>query len=276
MTGYRNTETNIMIRKLKDYPHKIKPRGIYLLPNLFTAAGLFAGFYAIVAAFKNQFDTAAIAIFIAMLMDGLDGRIARLTRTQSAFGLEFDSLADLVSFGVAPALVIYSWSLFHFNKLGWLAAFLFTACGALRLARFNTQVDNTDKRYFQGLPIPAAAAVLASLVWQWSDASLHSFGFNLLTLITTVLTAFLMISHIRFHSFKQLQFRNKVPFIGIFIVIIVLIFVALSPSFAFFIIFWGYAISGPILTLHSLSKKHRLRRFAKKRRALREEAKKTD
>ena len=144
---------------------KQQSRGIYLLPNLFTTAGLFAGFYAIVAAIRGDFESAAIAIFIAMVMDGLDGRIARMTNTQSDFGAEYDSLADMASFCLAPALVIYQWSLLDMGKFGWMVAFIYAACGALRLARFNTQVGNEDKRYFQGLPSPAAAACIAGWVW---------------------------------------------------------------------------------------------------------------
>jgi CDP-diacylglycerol---serine O-phosphatidyltransferase len=148
-------------------------RGIYLLPNLLTTAGLFAGFYAIVAAMNDRFEAAAIAIFVAMLMDGVDGRIARLTNTQSAFGAEYDSLADMVSFGLAPALVVYEWTLHNLGKIGWLVAFLYSACAALRLARFNTQVgSSTDKSYFQGLASPSAAACLAGFVWLATDAEI--------------------------------------------------------------------------------------------------------
>src|SRR5580698_8220938 len=144
---------------------KTQSRGIYLLPNLFTTAALFAGFYAVMAAMKGYFDSAAIAIFVAMILDSLDGRVARMTNTQTAFGAQYDSLSDMVAFGVAPALIVYSWSLFSLGKLGWLIAFLYTAGTALRLARFNTQSHDTDKRYFQGLPSPAAAGVIAGLVW---------------------------------------------------------------------------------------------------------------
>ncbi|MAZ39862.1 MAG: CDP-diacylglycerol--serine O-phosphatidyltransferase [Legionellales bacterium] len=244
---------------------KAKARGIYLLPNLFTAAGLFAGFYSIVAALKGYFDTAAHAIFIAMVMDALDGRVARLTNTQTAFGSEFDSLADIVSFGVAPALVVYSWSLSSLGKIGWLGAFLFAACGAMRLARFNTQVS-ADKNYFQGLPIPGAAAVLASFVWLWYDYTAQGLWFQVLMLIITAVLALMMVSNIRFHSFKNINFKNKVPFIGILIVVLGLICIALNPPAMLFIVFAGYAISGPIFTLTILSKKRRLRKLARKRR----------
>src|SRR3990167_9105499 len=156
----------------QDQMSGISQRGIYLLPNLFTTAALFAGFYAIVAAMKGFYETAAIAIFIGIIADGLDGRVARLTSTQTAFGAQYDSLSDMASFGIAPALVMYSWSLIYLGKLGWLAAFIYAASTALRLARFNTQVIE-DKRYFQGLPSPSAAGVLASLVWMGSTYELQ-------------------------------------------------------------------------------------------------------
>ena len=187
-------------------------RGIYLLPNLFTIAGLFAGFYAIVTAMEGYFNYAAIAIFVAMIMDFFDGRVARLTNTQSAFGAELDSLSDMVSFGVAPALVIYSWSLEGLGKLGWLAAFIFTAAGALRLARFNTQVSIADKRYFQGLPIPAAAGVLASMVWLCVDSEILGDGVSMITAVLAILIAILMVSNVRYYSFKEIDLKGRVPF----------------------------------------------------------------
>src|SRR5689334_3768014 len=144
-------------------------RGIYWLPNLFTTASLFSGFYAIVQAMNGRFETAAIAIFVSMVLDGLDGRIARLTHTQSEFGAQYDSLSDMVSFGAAPALVMYVWALKDLGKLGWIAAFVYCAGAALRLARFNTNIDVIDKRYFQGLPSPMAAALLAVLLWVFDD-----------------------------------------------------------------------------------------------------------
>lgn len=246
---------------------KTKARGIYLLPNLLTTIGLFAGFYSIVAALKGYFDLAAHAIFVAVIMDALDGRVARMTNTQSAFGAEYDSLSDIVSFGVAPALVVYSWSLTSLGKIGWLGAFLYAACGALRLARFNTQVKSADKRYFQGLPITGAAPVLASLVWLWYDYTTQALWFEILVLLVTVTLALLMVSNIRFNSFKQLNFRDKIPFIGILVFIALFICIALNPPAVLFIIFGLYALSGPVLTLTALSKKRRLRRLAMKRRA---------
>ena len=195
-------------------------RGIYLLPNLFTTAGLFAGFYGIVSAMNSQFESAAIAIFIAMVMDGMDGRIARLTNTQSDFGVEYDSLSDMISFGLAPSLIMYQWVLSGMGKLGWLAAFVYTASTALRLARFNTQAASEDKRFFQGLPSPAAAALLAGMIWlgetqEYVDiANLTIFAF-----LVTIIAGILMVSNIRFHSLKQIDFKGRVPFVRILLLV---------------------------------------------------------
>lgn len=234
-------------------------RGIYLLPNLFTTAGLFAGFYAIVAAMKGYFDTAAIAIFIAMVMDAFDGRVARLTNTQSAFGAEFDSLSDMVSFGVAPALVVYSWSLEGLGKLGWLAAFVFAAAGALRLARFNTQVSTLDKRYFQGLPIPAAAGIIASMVWLGVEYAIPGTSVIVLAAVITVLVAILMVSNIRYHSFKQVDLKGRVPFVAILLVVVAFVGISVDPPKVLFLIFFCYGLSGPIFTLWTLRKTRLLR-----------------
>ena len=235
-------------------------RGIYLLPNLFTTAGLFAGFYAIVAAMKGVYDLAAIAIFVAMIMDALDGRVARLTNTQSAFGAEYDSLADMVAFGIAPALVVFSWSLASLGKLGWLAAFIYAAAGALRLARFNTQIGKADKRYFQGLPIPAAAGVIASMVWLANEYTISGNNFSIFVALITILTGLLMVSNVRYHSFKQVDLRGKVPFVAILVVVLVFVGISLDPPKILFLIFYGYALSGPILTLLSLRKARLQRR----------------
>lgn len=234
-------------------------RGIYLLPNLLTTAGLFAGFYAIVAAMNGRFEAAAVAIFIAMLMDGVDGRIARLTNTQSAFGAEYDSLADMVSFGLGPALVIYEWSLHGLGKLGWLAAFLYAACAALRLARFNTQVGIADKRYFQGLASPSAAACLAGLVWFAVDADMAGADLTLPAFLLTVLTAVFMVSNIRYYSFKGFDNRDKVPFVAILVVVLVFVLISTDPPKVLFIAFLLYALSGPVVTLVRL-RQHRIQR----------------
>lgn len=235
-------------------------RGIYLLPNLFTIAGLFAGFYAIVTAMEGYFNYAAVAIFVAMIMDFFDGRVARLTNTQSAFGAELDSLSDMVSFGVAPALVIYSWSLEGLGKLGWLAAFIFAAAGALRLARFNTQVLVADKRYFQGLPIPAAAGVLASMVWLCVDSEILGDVVSMITAILAIIIAILMVSNVRYYSFKEIDLKGRVPFVAILLVVLAFVGISLDPPKILFLIFFCYALSGPLLTLYALYKKRSLKR----------------
>lgn len=232
-------------------PH---PRGIYLLPNLFTTAALFAGFYSIVAAMKGHFDIAAIAVFIAMIADTLDGRIARMTNTQTAFGAEYDSLSDMVAFGVAPALIVYSWSLSHLGKLGWLAAFLYTAGTALRLARFNTQSHDTDKRYFQGLPCPPAAGVVAGSVWLGYTYDVQGVLIAIPVGLLTVIMGALMVSTIRYHSFKQLDLRGKVPFFVLLIPILIIAAIAIDPPEMLFSILFCYAASGPLLTLWQLRK----------------------
>lgn len=237
-----------------------RARGIYLLPNLFTTAGLFAGFYAIVAAMKGHYHGAAVAIFVAMLMDCLDGRVARLTNTQSDFGAEYDSLADIVSFGIAPALVAFSWALTNLGKLGWLAAFLFAAAGALRLARFNTQLIKADKRYFQGLSITASAGVVAGLVWAAYQSDIDGSSLGLVVAITLVSLAALMVSNIRYHSFKQLDLKGKVPFVAILILVVSFVLIAVDPPHILFLIFTGYALSGPCFTLWNLQKARRIRK----------------
>jgi CDP-diacylglycerol--serine O-phosphatidyltransferase len=232
-------------------------RGIYLLPNLFTTAALFAGFYAIVAAIGSRYGAAAMAIFIAMIMDGLDGRIARMTNTQSEFGVQYDSLSDLVSFGIAPALVIYLWSLFSMGKLGWLAAFIYTAAAALRLARFNTQASQEDKQFFQGLPSPTAAALIAGFVWMGDAYGLNDgttiliFSFPL-----TIMAGVLMVSNIRYHSFKQFDLKGRVPFVSILVLVLVFVFIASEPPLVLFLMALLYTLSGPVLTL-ILLRRHR-------------------
>lgn len=242
-------------------PEKKRRRGIYLLPNLFTTGCLFAGFYAIVAAMGDRFEAAAIAIFIAMIMDGLDGRVARLTNTQSAFGAEYDSLADMVSFGLAPALVMFVWMLSDLGKVGWLAAFVYTAGTALRLARFNTQVGRADKRYFQGLASPAAAAVMAGMVWMGQDYMFEGRAFSILILVMTVLLGLLMVSNVRYRSFKDLDLKGRVPFVAILIVVLVFVLVSIDPPQILFTIFALYALSGPVLTLVLLRRRRAERKI---------------
>ena len=230
-------------------------RGIYLLPNLFTTACLFAGFYAIVAAMSDRFEAAAVAIFIAMVMDGLDGRVARLTNTQSDFGAEYDSLADMVSFGLAPSLVIYEWSLFSMGKLGWLAAFIYTAGAALRLARFNTQVETSEKRYFQGLASPAAAAVVAGFVWVGTDYGQIGSDWRIPAIVLTLFSGILMVSNIRYRSFKDLDLKGKIPFVTMFIVVLIFVLVSIDPPQVLFAGFLIYALSGPVVTLVTLRRR---------------------
>jgi CDP-diacylglycerol--serine O-phosphatidyltransferase len=235
-------------------------RGIYLLPNLFTTAALFAGFYAIVAGMHSRFEAAAIAIFVAMFMDGLDGRIARLTNTQTDFGVQYDSLSDLASFGLAPALVIYQWSLSSLGKLGWLAAFIYAAAAALRLARFNTQAASADKQFFQGLPSPLAAALIAGMIWFGvSQGITDGSSVLFITFPVTVLAGVLMVSNIRYHSFKQFDLRDKIPFITGVLLVLVFVFIAMEPPLVLFLLSLAYAASGPVLTLLQI-RKHRAAR----------------
>ncbi len=224
-------------------------RGIYLLPNLFTTAALFAGFYAVLVAMQGRFEAAALAIFAGMVLDGLDGRVARLTNTQSDFGAEYDSLSDMVAFGVAPALVAYEWALSGLGKVGWLAAFIYTTAVALRLARFNTQIGVEDKRYFQGLPSPSGAAIIAAGVWIGADHGIDGSEVSWLVAFVTTLAGLLMVSNFRFHSFKELDLRGRVPFIFAVVVMLGYAVVLLHPPVVLFAGFVGYAVSGPVVTL---------------------------
>lgn len=236
---------------------KIPQRGIYLLPNLLTTAALFAGFYSIVAAMKGHFESAAIAIFVAMIADGLDGRVARLTNTQSAFGAEYDSLSDMAAFGIAPALVVYSWSLTSLGKLGWLAAFLYAAATALRLARFNTQVS--DKEYFQGLPSPSAAGAIASIIWLGAGYGVNGGMCAVPLAVLTITLAGLMVSTVRYSSFKSIDFKGKVPFITVVLAVFVIAAIALEPAEMLFGLFVVYITSGPLVTLWRLRKMRKQR-----------------
>lgn len=235
-------------------------RGIYLLPNLMTTAALFAGFYAVIAGMQGQFLEGAIAIFIAMVFDGLDGRVARMTNSSSAFGAEYDSLADMVSFGLAPALLMFQWALQDYDKIGWLAAFIYTAGAALRLARFNTQVGVADKRYFQGLPSPAAAALLAGLIWMVESNDMHDVYVPILGLFLTIFAGLMMVSNIRFHSFKELNLKGKVPFVTLLVVVMVFVIITIKPAMILFSIMFLYAFSGPIVTLVTLRRTREMRR----------------
>ncbi len=232
-------------------------RAIYLLPNLFTTAALFAGFYAIIGAINGRFEAAAVAVFIAMVLDSLDGRVARMTNTQSAFGAEYDSLSDMVSFGVAPALVMYEWALVGLGKLGWLAAFVYTAGAALRLARFNVQVGTADKRYFQGLASPAAAAIIVGMVWVMEDAGVAGSSIKVTAALLTLTIGILMVSNVRYYSFKDLDFRGRVPFVALLAVVAAFVLISIHPPQVLFLAFFGYALSGLVTTLLLIRKRRR-------------------
>ncbi|WP_237060523.1 CDP-diacylglycerol--serine O-phosphatidyltransferase [Microbulbifer sediminum] len=223
---------------------RVRARGVYLLPNLITTGALFSGFYAIIAGLGGNFEAAAIAIFAAMILDGLDGRVARLTDTQSAFGVQYDSLSDMVSFGLAPALVVFSWGLGPLGKLGWAAAFLYAACAALRLARFNTQVDTVDKGVFIGLASPTAAAIVASMVWAGHEADVGA-GLGLVAALVTMAAGLLMVSNFRYTSFKNIDFKGRVPFVMMLAVILVFSLVTIDPPRVLLAIAVIYTCSGP-------------------------------
>ncbi len=231
-----------------------RQKGIFLLPNLFTTAGLFSGFYAIVASMNGQFEAAAIAIFVAMIFDGVDGRVARLTNTESAFGAEYDSMADMVSFGIAPALVVYNWALHDLGKIGWLAAFVYTVAAALRLARFNTQVGIADKRFFQGLASPAAAAVIAGMVWFARDLEFSGNSLEFVACFITIISGLLMVSNFKYHSFKGIDLKGRVPFFVVLLMVLVFIVIAVKPAVILFTLFAVYAISGPVYTIRTVKK----------------------
>lgn len=242
-------------------------KGIYLFPNLVTTGVLFAGFYGIVAAIDGNYPRSATALFIAMVLDGLDGRLARLTGTQSDFGKEFDSLADLVAFGVAPAIIVYQWGLhgladygWLWGKLGWLAAFLYTVAAALRLARFNIMPESTDKRFFEGLPSPSAAALVTFMVWLGTELGWSGGGALAFAAAITVIGAALMVSHFHFYSFKEASPDRRISFTYMLAIPLTLVLIFLDPPTVLFTMAAGYAISGPVV---SLGIRHR-RQAAKK------------
>jgi len=234
----------------------IRRRGVYLLPNLLTSAALFAGFYSIITGINGKFEPAAIAIIVAGLLDGLDGRVARLTNTQSDFGEQYDSLADLISFGLAPALLAFNWSLSSLSeistmagKLGWLAAFLFVACAALRLARFNTQVGMVDKQYFQGLASPAAAGTLVFTIWFFVDNNVAGDSVRWLIFFETVFLGILMFSRVRYYSFKAGPSGDKVPATWVFLAVLIIVLLALDPPIMGMIFGSAYVLSGLLITV---------------------------
>lgn len=230
-------------------PIDLRRRSIYLLPNLFTTAALFAGFYAIVQAMNDRFEYSVVAIFIAMVLDGLDGRVARLTRTQSEFGAEYDSLSDMVAFGVAPALIAYEWALKGLGKWGWFAAFIYCAGTALRLARFNTNIDVVDKRFFQGLPSPAGAALVAGFIWVMLDNHFSAQDVRWFACALTVFAGLSMVSNLPYYSFKVINMRKSVPFIVIFLFALFFIFVSVDPPSILFLLFLSYSLSGYVMWL---------------------------
>ncbi len=228
-------------------------RGVYLLPNLFTSAAMFAGFYAIIAAINHDFAAAGLAIFFGQLLDGVDGRVARLTNTQSKFGQEFDSLSDMVTFGLAPAMVMFMWCLSGFGKLGWAIAFLYVASAAVRLARFNAQADSADKRFFTGLASPPAATLIASSVWLASE-----YGYSpdtlpgvlvILMALETAVVGFLMVMNIRYSSFKGIDFGDRVPVVALLVFMLLLVLIAADPPHVLFLLATTYALSGPVTAL---------------------------
>lgn len=228
---------------------ELRRRGIYLLPNLLTTAALFAGFYAIVQAMNGRFEHSAVAIFIAMVLDGLDGRVARMTNTQSAFGAEYDSLSDMVSFGAAPALVVYEWALKGLGKFGWVAAFIYCAGAALRLARFNTNVGVVDKRYFQGLPSPAAAALIAGLIWVLIDLGFTGEEVRWVAGALTIFAGVTMVSNINYWSGKDINLRKSVPFMMVGAIVLGFALISTYPPGVLFALFLAYAASGYVMTV---------------------------
>jgi CDP-diacylglycerol--serine O-phosphatidyltransferase len=222
----------------------LRKRGIYILPNLFTSLALFAGFFAIVQGMNHEFEKSAIAIFVAMVLDGLDGRVARMTNTQSAFGAEYDSLSDMVSFGAAPALVMYEWALRGMGRWGWIAAFVYCVCAALRLARFNTQLAVADKRFFTGLPSPAAAALVAGMIWVFNDYQVGGGEVKWIAWGVTLFAGVTMVSNIKYYSGKDFNLRRIVPFWVTIAIVVGLLVVASDPSHALWGLFVAYSVSG--------------------------------
>jgi len=237
-------------------------KGIYLLPNLFTTANLFFGFYSIISAMKGSFVHASIFIIISVVLDSLDGRIARMTNSMSKFGTEYDSLSDLVAFGVAPALLVYSWSLSYYGKWGWVVAFLFVLCGALRLARFNIQIGIVESKVFNGLAIPAAAAVVASGILLYADQVGKEPYHHILILVAVVVLSLLMVSNVKYYSFKNLNYFARKPFMSFLLIVLALMIVVAEPQIMLFSVMMGYCLSGPVWFLMRLVNRYREPRTA--------------
>ena len=251
-----NKETSLKKIRIK--------KGIYLLPNLITTASLFCGFYSIIASLKEHFVVAAVTILTALAFDGLDGRIARFTNTTSKFGAEYDSLSDVIAFGVAPSFLAYNWAMSFYGKWGWLAAFLFVLCGALRLARYNIQIGMIESKFFNGLPIPAAAAIVATTVLFFDYAGVEGKFQNSSMLFFVAVLSILMVSNIKYYSFKDMKLFSREPFMTFFSLIILLIVLVAIPEIVAFVALLGYAISGPIWWLAKVSQK--MRRKAKEKK----------
>jgi len=254
---------------------KTRRKGIYILPNLFTSASLFGGFYAIIAAIQGRYEAAAIAIIVSALLDGLDGRIARFTHTSSHFGSEYDSLSDLVAFGVAPGILVFSWALKLFGRLGWLAAFMYVICGALRLARFNVQKNSVEANYFKGLPIPAAACFIASLTLFTNAMGGFPGNKHIIILLMIYILSFLMVSTINYLSFKEFDIKNQKPFNALVSIILISILIAYKPKILLFFIMLSYILSGPVITLYRLYKKRSISVSATQNIAMIEDEKET-
>jgi CDP-diacylglycerol--serine O-phosphatidyltransferase len=230
---------------------KVIRKGIYLLPNLLTLGALFAGFYAIIAGMSGNFNAAGWAILIASVMDGLDGRVARLTNTQSAFGAQFDSLADMVSFGVAPALIVFSFALSSLGNAGWAASFIYMSCAALRLARFNVQLGTVDKRFFVGLQSPVAAGLVTFSVWVAAKYNVEpGMAVAVLTALLTALTGLLMVSNYRYSSFKEIHFKGTVPYVVFLMAVVLLVVIAQRPHEVLLAMCLFYVASGPLMALY--------------------------
>ncbi|AEB10345.1 CDP-diacylglycerol--serine O-phosphatidyltransferase [Desulfobacca acetoxidans] len=247
-----------MSRRRKKPKDRKRFRGIYILPNLITTASLFAGFYAIIESINGGFEIAAMAILVSLVLDGLDGRIARITNSASSFGVQYDSLADLVAFGVAPGLLVYLWALKPYGRYGWVAAFLFMVCGALRLARFNVQIGEIDPRYFNGLPIPAAATMVATSILMYHDLGEWAFSRHVFILIMIYILSFLMVSNIKFYSFKKFELFKRKPFPVLVGAVLLFLVIAIEPKLMGCLLMAAYVISGPLLSLLLLWKRRNL------------------
>jgi CDP-diacylglycerol--serine O-phosphatidyltransferase len=234
-----SSEPGLVVRKRR--------KGIYVLPNLFTLAALFGGFYAIVMSMDGRFDLAAVGIFAAMVLDSLDGRVARMTNTQSAFGEQMDSLSDMVSFGAAPALVAYEWALKGIGRWGWVAAFVYCSCATLRLARFNVNTGVVDKRYFQGLPSPAAAALVIGFIYLMNDLGFKGYQLDWVMFFVALYAGLTMVTNVPFYSFKTLQLKKSVPFAAIVLIALIIAVINIHPPIVLFALFIVYGLSGYVV-----------------------------